>query len=286
MHSDGELSPTGVVNAAADAGVELLALTDHDSIAGVAEAAAAARARGIGLVSGVEISVLDPAAQDLHILGYGIDVEHPGLLAQLERSRLDRTDRAARIVARLQELGFAVDEELLAARARGGQTVGRPHLAEAVVRHPANAQRLRAEGLTEPTPFLVAYLIEGTPGFLPREAPAAADAIALIHAAGGVAIWAHPFWDVEAEQEVLDTIDRFVALGLDGVEAFYVTHGERQTTLLLDRCEQLGLLSTGSSDFHGPGHRQFNRFRAFETHGRRPSLGPIAALSHSTPDRG
>ena len=91
-----------------------------------------------------------------------------------------------------------------------------------------------------------------------------------------MAIWAHPFWDVSDSDEVLATIDRFRALGIDGVEAFYVTHDRPQTELLAARCAELGLLSTGSSDFHGPDNRLFSRFLAFETYGLEPNLGPLA----------
>ena len=98
----------------------------------------------------------------------------------------------------------------------------------------------------------------------------------MIHRAGGVAIWAHPFWDVFVPDEVLAAIDRFRAFGLDGVECFYATHTREQAGLLADRCDELGLLSTGSADFHGPHHREFSKFRAFSTFGREPRLGPIA----------
>jgi hypothetical protein len=91
-----------------------------------------------------------------------------------------------------------------------------------------------------------------------------------------VAVWAHPFWDVEDPDAVLEAIDRFRARDLDGVECFYATHTREQAELLADRCADLGLLSTGSSDFHGPTHRLFSRFRAFSTYGRTPALGPIA----------
>jgi predicted metal-dependent phosphoesterase TrpH len=276
IHSDGELAPATVVEAAQRAGVELLALTDHDSIAGVAEARRAAAEHGIGLVPGVEISVLDPAAQDLHLLGYLVDPEHAELTDQLARSRDEREQRADRIVATLQELGWAVDEPFLADHVAAGKTIGRPHLAQAVYHHRDNSARLAAEGLTDPTAFLVAYLIEGTPGFLPRDAPTVETAIALVHRAGGVAVWAHPFWDLEADPAVLETLERFQSLGLDGVEAFYVTHTRAQTELLSARAGELGLLTTGSADYHGPAHRQFNHFRTFETYGLSPNLGPIA----------
>ena len=142
--------------------------------------------------------------------------------------------------------------------------------------HPANAERLRAEGLAERSAFLEAYLIEGRPGFRPRTKPTVEESIWIIHDAGGVAIWAHPFWDVKDPDEVLQTIDRFRARGLDGVECFYTTHTRELAVLLADHCSAKRLLSTGSSDYHGPNHRLFSRFRAFSTYGRTPVLGPIA----------
>jgi predicted metal-dependent phosphoesterase TrpH len=176
----------------------------------------------------------------------------------------------------LRELGFALDDEMLAERAAQGQSIGRPHLAQAVVGQPENRERLNADGLLDPTDFLVAYLIEGKPAFRDREAPTVEEAIELIHGAGGLAVWAHPFWDISEPDAVLDAIGRFRRAGLDGVEAFYVTHTEGQTRLLVDHCSEVGLLTTGSSDFHGPDHHTFSRFRAFETFGLTPTLGPLA----------
>jgi predicted metal-dependent phosphoesterase TrpH len=267
------------VASAAAAGVELLALTDHDSVEGLSEAAAAAARSGIGLVAATEISAVDEAAPDLHVLGYLIDPTDSALREQLSASRGEREARAQRMVDALSELGFAIDEPFLRARSEHGQAIGRPHLAQAVVGHPDNADRLEREGLREPSAFLVAYLIEGRPAFKPRLGPSVAKAIELIHDAGGVAVWAHPFWDVASPTEVLSTLDRFVALGVDGVEAFYITHTQEQTELLVDRCAELDLLTTGSSDFHGPNHREFRHFRAFDTYGLVPNLGPIAALA-------
>ena len=90
-------------------------------------------------------------------------------------------------------------------------------------------------------------------------------------------MWAHPFWDLDAREEVLSAIDRFAALGLDGDEAFYPTHDAEHVALIAERCAELGLLTTGSADFHGPAHPIFSRFRAFELYGLEPRLGPIAA---------
>jgi hypothetical protein len=276
VHSDGALAPADVVAAAAAAGVTLFALSDHDTTDGVAEAMAAAGRAGIRLVTATEISATFDGRQDLHILGYVIDPDDRTLVAALARSRGDREHRAQSMIDALTDLGFAVDTETLARRTAQGQSIGRPHLAQAVVSRPENRERLKAAGLLDPTAFLVAYLIEGRPAFVPRAAPTVAEAIELIHGAGGVAVWAHPFWDIDVDHDVLRALDTFRDAGLDGVEAFYVTHNEAQTRLLAERCAELGLLTTGSSDFHGPAHHTFSAFRAFETYGLEPSLGPIA----------
>jgi predicted metal-dependent phosphoesterase TrpH len=276
-HSDGALAPRDVVAAAAAAGVELLSLTDHDTVDGVREAADAAVEVGIRLVTGVEISALDASGRDLHILGYLIDDRKPELLERLERYRADRERRSEAMIDALRELGFELDEGPLERRVANGKPIGRPHIAEAVTAHPANAERLIAEGLAEPSAFLGAYLIKGAPAFRSRQLPSVPEAIAAIHDAGGVAVWAHPFWDISAPAHVLDAIDRFRADGIDGVECFYVSHTAEQTTLLAERCAVLSLLSTGSSDFHGPEHPLMSRFRAFRTYGLTPQLGPLRA---------
>ena len=102
------------------------------------------------------------------------------------------------------------------------------------------------------------------------------EAIGWIHDAGGVAVWAHPFWDVDDPDTVVRTLDDFAAQGLDGVEAFYATHDRKQTLLLADAAAQRNLLTTGSADFHGPDHRLFSSFGAFDLFGREANLGPIA----------
>jgi hypothetical protein len=265
------------VGAAADAGVKLLALSDHDTIDGVQEALTAAASNGIRVVPAVEISAIDEGKTDLHILGYMIDHRDPKLAERLVSYRADREHRADRMADALRELGYELDERPIQARLEQGKSVGRPHLAQAAVGHPANAERLAAEGLTDPTAFLVEYLIEGKKAFRPRLHPTIEESVETIHDAGGVAVWAHPFWDIPAPQDVLAAIDRFRGFGVDGVEAFYATHDREQTELLVGRCEELGLLTTGSADFHGPDHRQFSTFRNFSTYGHEPVLGPIAA---------
>ncbi len=278
VYSDGELAPAEVVARAAASGIELLALTDHDTVEGVEEALAAGAEHGVAIVPAVELSAVHGEHEDLHVLGYGVALADAEWLARLGDARADREARAERMAARLEELGFAVDDTALAARRRAGRPIGRPHLAAAVTEHPENARRLAEEQVGEVSSFIPAYLVPGAAAYLPRTRPTVAEAIGWIHAAGGVAVWAHPFWDLAAPEEVLATLDDFMGDGLDGVEAFYATHTAAQTELLADRAEELALLSTGSSDFHGPEHRLFSRFGAHELHGRRPRLGPIGRV--------
>jgi 3',5'-nucleoside bisphosphate phosphatase len=277
--SDGSLAPADVVARAAQAGVELLALSDHDTIAGVADAIAAGARLGVKIVPAVEISSIDADAgvpRELHILGYDIDYAGPPLTDRLDEFLADREQRTLRMRDALRDVGFELDDAELEQRIAEGKPIGRPHLAGAVLGAPANAQRLDDEGIDDVGSLIRGYLIDGKPAFRLRETPTVAEAIGAIHDAGGVSVWAHPYWDIDADREVLDSIDRFRALGIDGVEAFYVTHDERQTRLLVARCDELGLLSTGSADYHGPDNRLFSRFLAFETYDLQPNLGPIA----------
>jgi 3',5'-nucleoside bisphosphate phosphatase len=307
-HSDGALPATEVVTRAATAGVELLALSDHDTVSGVSEAVLAGERAGVRIVPAVEISAVDASGggrtttdgdatggggpttdgsateggagpregRELHILGYLIDHTDPAFEHTLAAFLADRERRTLRMAAGLREEGFELDERQISTRIAAGQPIGRPHLAEAVLSAPANAERLRNEQIDDIGSLIRGYLVEGRPAFRLRETPTVAEAVEAIHGAGGVAIWAHPFWDISEPDDVLATVERFRALGIDGVEAFYITHTQEQTELLAERCAADGLLSTGSADFHGPDNRLFSRFLAFETYGFEPNLGPIA----------
>lgn len=278
-HSDGALPAAEVVQRAAQAGVELLALSDHDTVSGVSEAIAAGEQLGVRIVPAVEISAVDEGSaipRELHILGYNIDHSGALLTERLTAFLADRERRTLRMAAGLKEAGFELDEHDIGARIAVGKPIGRPHLAEAVLAAPANASRLADENIDDIGSLIRSYLIEGKPAFRLRETPTVAQAIHAIHEARGVAIWAHPFWDIESPDEVLSTIDRFNELGIDGVEAFYITHTEEQTRLVAAHCHELGLLTTGSADYHGPENRLFSQFMAFDTFGLQPNLGPIA----------
>ncbi|HWH44922.1 MAG TPA: PHP domain-containing protein [Thermoleophilaceae bacterium] len=277
VHSDGALEPAEVVRLGAAAGMELLALTDHDTVAGVAEALDASTSASVNVVPAVEISALDGDHQDLHVLGYLLDHEDRRLRETLAAYRADRDGRAGRMVVKLEELGYHVDRAMLEARTASGSPVGRPHIAAAVLARPENCERLAAEGTSDVSGFIATHLIQGKDAFTGRTYPSVGEAIEAIHEASGVAVWAHPFWDVETIPEVLAMVDRFVAAGLDGVEVFYTTHTRAQTEALHEHCNPRGLLMTGSADFHGPEHRLFRSFGAFEAFGLEPRLGPIGA---------
>jgi 3',5'-nucleoside bisphosphate phosphatase len=279
VHSDGALAAADVVARAAAEGVELLALSDHDTVDGVPEAASAARELGVRLVPAAELSAVHGGHEDLHVLGYGLDVADAELLVLLEDYRGDRARRIEAMADRMRELGFALDDAPLRARRDAGKPIGRPHLADAVLAHPDNAVRLRAEGIDGRNALFPPYLVPGAAGYVARSRPTVAEAIEVIHAAGGVAVWAHPFWDLDRPDEALAAIDAFVAAGLDGIEVFYATHDEAQTRFLYDAARERGLLATGSADFHGPQHERFNRFRAFELYGLEPELGPILSAA-------
>jgi predicted metal-dependent phosphoesterase TrpH len=248
--SDGQLEPAGVVEEAAKAGVTTLALTDHDAVAGVPEAEEAARALGIELVPAIEMSCVHEYAEDLHVCGYWVDLERIG--PACERAQRERRERAGEIVENLRREGFELTLEDAIREAGAADSIGRPHIA-------------RAAGATgDLGPFFEEYLVPGAKAFVPRRWPSAAEAIELIREAGGAAVIAHPYWDISEPGEVEELIR---SLGADGVETFYPPHTKEQTAHLLALCEELDLVPTASSDYHGPTHKTFARFGAYDTYG-------------------
>ena len=248
--SDGQRPPAEVVAKAAEADVTTLALTDHDAIAGVGEAQAAAERLGVELVPAIEMSCVHEYAEDLHVCGYWVDLAK--IAPACERAQHERVTRAGEIVGRLREHGFDLHLEDAVREAGDALSIGRPHIA-------------RAAGATgDLGPFFEEYLVPGAKAFVPRRWPTAAQAIALIREAGGIAVIAHPYWDIDARHEVDDLVR---ALGVDGVETFYPTHTKEQTEHLLELCEELDLIPTASSDYHGPTHKTFAEFGAYDTYG-------------------
>jgi 3',5'-nucleoside bisphosphate phosphatase len=248
--SDGELPPAEVVAAAVQAGVTTLALTDHDAIDGVPEATSAARDAGITLVPATEISCVHGRLDDMHMLGYWVDVA--AIAPACERAQLERVTRAKEIIERLNSQGVPVKFEDAIAQAGDASSVGRPHIAKAAGVKPE-----------EMSPFFDEWLVPGAKAFVSRRWPSAAEAVETIHGAGGAAVLAHPFWDLDDPKEVAAVVDD---LDLEGIECFYPAHDRAQTKFLLELCRDRGLAATASSDFHGPSHKMFDSFCAYPTY--------------------
>ncbi len=190
--SDGQLAPGEVVAQAWEAGVTTLALTDHDAVAGVEEAVEAAKGFGIELVPAIEMSCVHEYAEDLHICGYWVDLVT--MKPVCERAQKERVNRAEEIIERLRKWGFEIKLEDAIKEAGDALSIGRPHIA-------------RAAGATgDLGPFFEEYLVPGAKAFVPRRWPTAEQAIALIREAGGAAVIAHPYWDIEDPDEVEDLI--------------------------------------------------------------------------------
>src|ERR1700709_1239849 len=257
-HSDGQLAPADVVAEAAKAGVTTLALSDHDSVAGVPDALAAGKELGVEIVPAVEMSAVHEYAEGLHICGYWIDLEK--IAPACERAQQERRNRAGEIVENLRGFGFELTLEDAIREAGGADSIGPPHIAKA------------AGATGDLGPFFEEYLVPGAKAFVPRRWPSAAQAIELIREAGGGAAIAHPYWDISEPDKVEHLIR---SLGADGVETFYPSHSKEQTAHLLALCEELSLVPTASSDYHGPAHKTFAEFGAYETYGLgKPQVPP------------
>ena len=252
--SDGQLEPADVARAAHEAGVTVMALTDHDGVAGVPAAVATASALGIVCVPAIEMSCVHKYSEDLHICGYWIDLDR--IQPACERAQQERVDRAKAIIAKLNEHGVDVSFEDAVAKAGAADAIGRPHIARAAGAGP------------DLGPFFEEYLVPGAKAFVSRQWPDASEAVRLIHDAGGVAVVAHPYWDVSEPEQVRDLVENLVAtVGLDGIETFYPPHTKAQTKHCLELCEEFDLVPTASSDFHGPTHKTFSRWGAYDTYG-------------------
>ena len=236
--SDGTDPPAEVARRAAAAGLDVVALTDHDTMAGIAPATAALPP-GLTLVPGLELSCLDNG-RSMHLLGYLCDPGDPALAAETELIRDDRVHRARAMVARLAELGAPVTWEQVAAIA-GDAVVGRPHIARAlaeagVVATPADA-------------FTAEWIADGGRAHVDRYAPDAARGIALVRAAGGVPVLAHPR---SPGYEIADeVIAGLAAAGLAGLEVFHPDHDHSERARLTQLANSLDLVMTGGSDDHG-----------------------------------
>lgn len=231
--SDGMLPPGAVVAAARTAGLSAIALTDHDTVDGLPEARAAAESAGIRFVAGIELSA-EHDGIEVHVLGLHL-ADPVGLAGRLAVLRTERVERARAIVARLGELGIAISFESVLANAAGG-SVGRPHVARALIE--AGAVRDFREAFDR-------YLGAGRPGFVPKRMLSPAEAVAMIHSAGGLAVWAHP--GTHASEQFVAFL---AAAGLDGLEVLHPSHGPETVQRLQAVCETRSLVPSGGSDWH------------------------------------
>ena len=237
MHStasDGSLAPSAVVDAARAAGLAAIALTDHDTLAGLQEAQLAADPLGIRVVPGVELSAHD-GPREIHLLA--LHVSKPDKLeVELAGFRDAREVRAQNIVERLRRLGINVDIATVMEEAGGG-AVGRPHVARALIK--GGHVRDSREAFDR-------FLGAGRPGFIPKTRLEVSEAIALAHSAGALAIWAHPGQDGRRER-----VESLAKLGLDGIEVKHPSHYPEDVKRLSALADFFGLVPSGGSDWHG-----------------------------------
>lgn len=241
--SDGTDSPEGLLQAAQAAGLGTLAITDHDTFSGWEPAAAAARRLGIALVPGVEISC-EHDGHSMHLLGYLVDPRHPGLADELARARTSRAARLERMVDLLAADGIPISYADMLAHVPTGATPGRPHIADALVA--AGVVPHRDEAFAR-------WLYNDSPYYVRHYAPAPAVAVRLVCEAGGVPVLAHPFAPARGWVMPAETVAGLAAAGLAGIEVDHPDHDPAARSRARALAAELGLLVTGSSDYHGTG---------------------------------
>lgn len=241
MHStasDGVYAPEELMELAAGAGCTHVALTDHDSMAGIPAAGEAARRLGLRLIPGVELSC--GAQKEIHVLGYGCDSRNAALRAFCERRVAQREERAEAMVQRLCALGKPVEMRRVRELAHGA--IARPHIARAL---------LEAGHVTSVSDAFDRFLKPGKPAYVPKEDVKVAEAVRLIGQAGGVAVLAHPMELKMGETQLESLVGEWKAQGLAGVEAIHPSAQGNHAAFLVRMARREGLLVTGGSDFHG-----------------------------------
>ena len=237
--SDGVFTPSEVVLLALEQGLTAIALTDHDTLGGVAEAQRATISTGLEVIAGVEVNS-EGGWGDLHFLGYYVDQENDLLREQLQAMQDARVDRARKMLDRLRDMGMMLEWEKVRALA-GGDSIGRPHIGRALL----------ARGYVETVrEAFDRFIGRDGPAYVPRLRLTPPEVIQAITEAGGVPVIAHP---VHSEAAAVERIPEFVEYGLRGVEVYYPHHSPEDIEMLLGLCQEYGLLATGGSDFHGRG---------------------------------
>jgi predicted metal-dependent phosphoesterase TrpH len=241
--SDGTDSPAELVAAAAEAGLDVVALTDHDSAAGWPDALAAAREHGVTMVPGIEIST-EYGRHSVHLLAYLVDPTLPALSDQLGHILAGRSARVPTMVARLQELGIAITDEAVYAQSADAAATGRPHVADALVELGVVERRDEA---------FERFLGWGKPAYVDRYAAPLEETIRLVTQAGGVSVIAHPWGRTGRREPSEEHLAALVEVGLAGIEVDHQDHAPEVRDALRAIARNLGLVMTGSSDYHGTG---------------------------------
>ncbi|RME25510.1 MAG: PHP domain-containing protein [Candidatus Zixiibacteriota bacterium] len=237
--SDGLLSPEKLLNAVRKSGLTAFSVTDHDTVDGYRQVAALLTPDDPELVPGVELSVSMDGA-DMHMLAYLFDIDNKEFDAALDRFRKERSERGKQMIELLRREGVDIPYDDVEALANGG-VIGRPHIAEAMQR--SGAVKTFEEAFRR-------YIGFNGPAYVPKSKLTPEQAIALVHAAGGLAVMAHPF-----VADMYTHIERLVPLGLDGVEAYHYSHTAAQTQEMIATARKYKLVYTGGSDFHGRNDR-------------------------------
>jgi predicted metal-dependent phosphoesterase TrpH len=276
--SDGTDSPTQLIDKAINRGINILAITDHDTTRGWDEAKTALlnhpSKSEMRLVLGSEISCQDENGISIHMLGLLFDPEYQPLFEVLERTRENRHSRMERIIARLNEAGIEITSDEVNAQRKGDATLGRPHLADALVARGHVASRDEA---------FAALLHNKSKFYISHYSPSPIEAIELIKAAGGVAIIAHPLASQRGRTISMDLFESLIAAGLDGIEVDHRDHSESEKSELLRFTIEHELIVTGSSDYHGTG--KLNQLAEYSTHPRQWEAIEARALTNSNERR-
>ena len=255
--SDGLLSPAALVERAAANGVEVLALTDHDDVAGLDEARKAAAQLGMGFINGVEISVTWKK-RVLHVVGLNIDPSHADLRSGLLGIREGRGERARHIAAQLDALGIPGSLDGAYAFAENKQLIGRSHFARFLV----------AQGYVKDVRTVFKkYLVKGKPGYVSHQWAELAEAVGWIKDSGGIAVLAHPGRYDLGDGNMRALLAEFKEIGGEAIEVVTASHTPQQFALFARHAVEFGLLASRGSDFHGPGESFFEP-------GRLPDLPP------------
>jgi predicted metal-dependent phosphoesterase TrpH len=256
--SDGTESPSELIDSAISRGLDVVALTDHDTVAGWSEARSALLNHksdsNLELVLGAEISCQDEDGISIHMLGLLFDGSYQPLLAELEKTRDNRLTRMQRIVERLNGAGIEITLEEVYAQKRDDATLGRPHLADALVARGHVASREEAFNI---------FLHNNSKYYINHYSPTPFDAIRLIKEAGGVAVIAHPLASSRGRTMKRELLYKLVESGLDGIEVEHRDHSEEERGELFRLAIESGMVVTGSSDYHGTG--KMNRLAEFTT---------------------